>query len=690
ALGLILVEYEPLKPLMSIEEALAEHEVRIQEHGDGPNVHKRVALQFGDVDAGFAEADEVREDVFFYQGNNHLAMEQHSAVGVPSPDGKITLHTSTQTPHYVHRALSKVLELPPSQVRVVALAPGGGFGGKSDPFAHEICAAKLALVTGRPVKITLTREEVFYAHRGRHPVLMWVKTGVKRSGEITAMHFKTMLDGGAYGSYGVASTYYTGALQTVTYKIPRYKFEGLRTFTNKPPCGPKRGHGTPQPRFGLEIHVDKICEQMGWDPAEWRKQQMCEPFSLTANQLRITTIALDECIDKVTSASRWRAKFRRLPFGRGIGLACSSYISGANLPIYWNDMPHSGAMVKIDRGGGVTVFCGSTDIGQGSTSVLAYVVAEELGISPKDVSPVTADTDLTPIDLGSYSSRVTVMSGNAAIEAARQLRERLFEVAAEELGTRPDALSAAGGRVFLVEDPAVGLPFAKAAQLAEARFGTLAAVGSYTPPKTPGRYKGAGVGPSPSYSYSACVCEVEVDPETGWVTVSRVWVAHDVGRALNPLLVEGQIEGSIYMGLSEALMEEQIFRRGLHEIPSMLDYKSLTFLEMPEVACFIVESDDPHGPYGAKEAGQGPLLPILPALANAIYDAVGVLIDETPFTPDKILKALERKARGKEPRVGPSFPLDFDYGEPILVEPPSLESRPELQAVGERMLRGTP
>lgn len=678
AINLIRVVYEPLKPTMSIEEALGETEVRIQDYGDGPNIHKRIALQFGDVDEGFAEADYVREDVFFYQGNNHLAMEQHSAVGVPSPDGKVTLYSSTQTPHYVHRALARVLELPPSHVRVIALAPGGGFGGKTDPFSHEICAAKLALVTGRPVKITLTREEVFYTHRGRHPVLMWVKTGVKKSGEITAMHFKTMVDGGAYGSYGVASTYYTGALQTVTYKIPRYKFEGLRTFTNKPPCGPKRGHGTPQPRFGLEIHIDKICEDMGWDPAEWRKQQMCEPFSLTANQLRITTIGLDECIDKVVEASGWKEKFRKLPFGKGVGLACSAYLSGANLPIYWNDMPHSGAMVKIDRGGGVTVFCGSTDVGQGSTSVLAYVVAEELGVSPKDVAAVTADTDLTPVDLGSYSSRVTVMSGNAAIEAARQLRERLFEVAAEELGTSPEALSAAGGRIFLVQDPEVGLPFTKVAQLAEARFGTLAAVGSYTPPKTPGRYKGSGVGPSPSYSYSACVCEVEVDPETGWITVPRVWVAHDVGRALNPLLVEGQVEGSIYMGLSEALMEEQVFRRGLHKIPSMLDYKSLTFLETPEIESFIIETHDPNGPYGAKEAGQGPLLPILPALANAIYDAVGVRVDETPITPDKVLKGLELKARGKAPRVGPTFPLDFDYGEPVVVEPPTLESRPEL------------
>ncbi|MDQ7028260.1 MAG: molybdopterin-dependent oxidoreductase [Ardenticatenia bacterium] len=678
ALELIEVEYDPLKPIMSIEEALEDTEVRIQEYGHGGNIHKMVSLQFGDVEAGFAEADYVREDLFFYQGNNHLAMEEHSAVAHYSPDGKLTLWSATQTPHYVHRALAKVLELPPSRIRVIACHPGGGFGGKSDPFHHEICAAKLAMLTGRPVKITLTREEVFYAHRGRHPVLMWVKTGVKKTGEITAMHFRSMLDGGAYGSYGVATTYYTGALQTVTYKIPRYKFEGLRVFTNKPPCGPKRGHGTPQPRFALEVHLDKICEEMGWDPAEWRQQQACEPFSLTANHLRITTIGLKECIEKVVAASGFREKFRKLPYGRGVGLACSAYLSGANLPIYWNDMPHSGAMVKVDRGGGVTVYCGSTDIGQGSNSVLAYVVAEVLGVRPQDVAVVTADTDLTPVDLGSYSSRVTVMTGNAAIEAAQNVRELLFQAAADELGTTSDQLDAAGGRIFRRDDPGVGLPFAKVAQLAEARFGTLAAVGSFTPPKTPGRYKGAGVGPSPSYSYTACVVEVDVDPETGWVRVPTVWIAHDIGRALNPILVEGQAEGSVYMGLGEALMEEQVFRRNLHKIPSMLDYKSPTFLETPDIETILVETNDPHGPFGAKEAGQGPLLPVPPALCNAIYDAVGVRIDELPVTPDKILKALERKAKGQDPRVGPTRMPHVEWVEPIYVEPPDLRHDPSL------------
>jgi 4-hydroxybenzoyl-CoA reductase alpha subunit len=673
ALALIEVEYEPLKPIMSVEEALGETQVRIHEYGEGDNIHKMVSLEFGDVAEGFAEADYIREDLFFYEGSNHLAMEEHCAVAHYAKDGRLTLWSSTQTPHYVHRALAKVLELPESQIRVIAVPPGGGFGGKSDPFHHEICAAKLAMITGRPVKITLTREEVFYTHRGRHPVLMWVKTGVKKTGEITAMHFRSMLDGGSYGSYGVATTYYTGALQPITYKIPRYKFEGLRVFTNKPPCGPKRGHGSPQPRCALEVHIDKLCEDMGWDPAEWRKQQASDPFSLTVNYLRVTTNGMRECINKVVEASGFREKFRQLPEGRGVGLACSAFLCGANLPIYWNEMPHSGAVVKVDRGGGVTVYCGSTDIGQGSDSVLAYIVAEELGVRPQDVVPVTADTDLTPVDLGSYASRVTLMTGNAAIEAARKIRAQLFEVVAEELGTHPENLDAAAGRIYRRDDPNVGLPFKIAAQLAEARFGTLVAVGSYTPPKTPGRYKGAGVGPSPSYSYTACVVEVEVDRETGWVSVPKVWIAHDIGRALNPLLVEGQVEGSVYMGLSEALMEAQAFRRNLHETPSMLDYKSLTILEMPEVETHLIETNDPHGPFGAKEVGQGPLLPVMPALLNAIYDAIGVRIDEVPVTPAKVVEALERKARGQVPRIGPEAMPEVRWREPIRVAPPDSE-----------------
>jgi len=683
ATRLIDVQYEPLPALMSIHESLAHPEVRIHEYGDGPNVHKNVALQFGDVDKAFSESHLVREDVFYFEGNTHLPMEQHAAVAHWTADGKLTLWSSTQTPHYVHRLLAKILEVPGAHIRVIAAPVGGGFGGKLDPFAHEIAACKLAQLTGRPVKIACTREEVFYIHRGRHPVLMWLKTGFTKAGDITGSHIRTWLDGGAYGSYGVASTFYTGVINPVTYKMPVYKFEGARVFTNKPPCGPKRGHGTPQPRFALECQLDKAAEQLGIDPADLRQRILVEPFTKTANHLTVTTIGLGECIDKVVEASGWRDKRARYGAAakdgaarplwqsrkrKGVGIAGSAYMTGAGTAIYWNNMPHSGVVLRADRSGAVAVLCGATDIGQGSDSILAYLPAEVLGIEPKDVHVHPADTSLTPVDLGSYSSRVTLMCGMAVIQAATRLRAVVARAVAQKLETTPERIVFRERKVGVLEDWDKAVPFPQAIELGEAMHGVLAFAGSYAPPKRAGKYKGGGVGPSPCYSYSACVVELTVDEDTGWIELVDIWIAHDIGRALNPLLVEGQVEGSVYMGIGEALMEGQVFRKGLHKHPSMLEYKSPTTLETPEIHTFLVETDDPEGPFGAKEAGQGPLLPVIPAIANAIYHAVGVRIDQVPITPDMVLRGLELKRQGKPARIGPDkLPL-FRFKEPLVVE----------------------
>ncbi len=433
ALALIAVDYEPLRTLSTPQESLEVEEPRIHDYGDVGNVHKKVGFAFGDVNAGFAAADHVFDDVFFYQGSTHLAMEQHAAVAEAHPDGRLTLYSSTQTPHYVHRALARVLEMPAAAIRVIATPCGGGFGGKCDPFNHEMVIAKAAIRLGRPVKICLTREEVFYCHRGRHPVLLHLRTGVKQDGTITATHLQTLVDGGAYGSYGVASVFYTGALQTVTYHIPRYKFEGCRVFTNKPPCGPKRGHGTPQPRFGQEVQLDKIAEKLDLDPAELRLRIVEQPNAVTANYLKLGTIGLADCLRRVVERSGWRDKFRRLSPGRGVGLACSAYLTGAGLPIYWNAMPHSGVQLKLDRSGLVTLQSGTTEIGQGSDDAQVAIVAEVLGISTRSVYAVTGDTHLGPVDLGSYSSRVTMMAGNAALQAAHKARALLAEAIAAHL-----------------------------------------------------------------------------------------------------------------------------------------------------------------------------------------------------------------------------------------------------------------
>ncbi len=678
ALQLIEVGYGELPVIRTPLEALRPTEHPIHDYGVRGNIHKLVSLRFGDTAAAFEEADHLFEDLFFYEGNTHLPLEQHATLAALEPDGKLIVHSSTQTPHYLHKALARVLEISPGRIRVVATPNGGGFGGKTDPFNHEIVVAKAALLTGRPVKICLTRLEVFYCHRGRHPVLLSLKTGVKSDGTLTGMELKTLLDGGAYGSYGVASTFYTGALQTVTYTLPRYFFRGARTFTNKPPCGPKRGHGTPQPRFGQEVQLDKIACKLAIDPADLRLQQLVEAGDLTANWLEVPSIGLRQCIEKVVDGSGWRDRRGKLPEGRGLGLACSSYLSGAGLPIYWNRMPHSGVQLLLDRGGGVTAFCGATEVGQGSDHVLAACVAEVLGLQPDDIRLVTGDTGLAPVDLGSYSSRVTLMMGNAAIEAATKARDLLAEAVAAKLESSVAGILFSGGRVLDRDKPETSMPFAAAVVAAESKFGTIGTVGSYTPPRAPGRYKGAGVGPSPTYSYSAAIVEVEADSLTGEFRVVKVWIAHDIGQCINPTLVRGQVEGGVYMGLGEALMEEQTFRAPprrlsnalLHKAPSFLEYKSLTPLEMPDVEVYLVEEPDSRGPFGAKEVGQGPLLPIMPAVANALFDAIGVRIDALPITPDKICKALDRKARGAEPRFGPDRFPEIDWPDPLEIPPP--------------------
>ncbi|HEX6799437.1 MAG TPA: molybdopterin cofactor-binding domain-containing protein [Ktedonobacterales bacterium] len=655
ALDLIDVEYESLPALFTIEEALARGD-KVRLHGETKrgNVMKEVHLEFGPVEQGFADADLVREDTFFFEGTTHAPMEEHACVADCGSDDKITLWTSTQTPHYVHREVAKVLDIPRSHLRIIVPPVGGGFGGKCEPFAHDFAACYFARRLGRPVKFTLSREEVFYCHRGRHPVKMILKTGVKQDGTITAVHLQTFLDGGAYASYGLATVYYTGALLTVTYNIPAYKFDGMRLYTNKPACGPKRGHGSTQPRYAFECQLDKIATQLGLDPAEYRQRIAIAPYSTTVNGLRVTSCGLVEAVEKVKQASRWGERRHKMPPGKGLGIAISSYVTGAGKAIYWNDMPHSGVIVTIDRGGGVAVLCGSSDIGQGSDTMLAQVVAHELGVDISDIRVHAGDTDLTPVDLGSYSSRVTFMAGNAAKEAAGKLRAQLLEAAAEMLEMPPERLAAADRRIFVAGEPERGVSFVAAAEKAEAAHGTLSAVGSYTPPNLGGQFKGAGVGISPAYSYTACVAEVAVDPETYDVKVEKLWVAHDCGRALNPVLVEGQVEGSAYMGFGEALLEEQVFRTGLHKIPSLLEYKLPTIYDTPEITALTVETMDKEGPYGAKEAGEGPLNPVIPAIANAVYDATGARVDSTPITPDKIARALKEQQRSVPPAPKPA------------------------------------
>ncbi len=643
----IRVDYEPLHAYLDPLDSLHRADPPIHEANKHGNVSKHVHLAFGDVEAALAGAAVIVEDDYTFHGTTHAALEPHCAVAHYSADGRLTVWSSTQITHYVHRALAHVLDLPAHRIRVIQPCLGGAFGGKSDPFTLEFVVARLSMVTGRPVKLLYTREEVFYTHRGRHPMQMRYRTGATRDGHLLAVDATLLIDGGACSSYGLVTAYYAGQLLTGPYVFPTYRFDATRVFTNKPPCGPKRGHGAVQPRFAFEVQLDQLAERLDLDPIEIRRRNLIGPGTTTVNGQRITSNGFAACLDQVEQASGWRGRHGCLPYGRGLGVAGSMYISGTNYPIYPNPLPQSGVQLKVDRSGLVTVFSGANDIGQGSNTTAQSIVAEELGLARDQVQVVAADTDLCPVDLGAYSSRETFMVGNALIDACRKLRGQIVSAVAARWQVAPARVRLVDGTVLDLEDPSHVMTSAAAFQAAEELFDTLGATGSYNTPTLGGDYRGGTIGASPAYSFTAHVVEVSVDVETGRITCERAWIAHDCGRAINPLLVAGQIEGSAYMGLAEALLEDHdVNRFGLHRGPSLLDYRLPTSVDTPALHALIVESLDPEGPYGAKEAGEGPLHPAIPALANAVFDAVGLRLTRLPFTPGRVLAALRARTAG--------------------------------------------
>ena len=712
ALELIDVEYEVLPAYFDPEESMNAQTDLI--HDNKPNnLEKDYHHAFGDPDKGFAEADHVAEARFIANEVTHAAMEPHSTLASFELDphtgklGRLTVWSSTQVPYYLQHKLSLVLEMPMSQIRVIKPLVGGGFGGKSEVIPLEIIAAVAARKAQAPVKITYTREEVFWAHRGRPRTIIDLKTGIKNDGRITSVKARVVQDGGAYCSYGVVTILYSGALLGALYDIPNIQYDGYRVLTNKPACGAMRGHGTVNVRFAFESQLDELAAKIGMDPAEIRQRNVLKAPCITVNGLRVQSYGLPECIEKTVERSGWKRRRGKLPKGRGLGIACSHYVSGAANSIIRSDMPHSTVNIKIDRDGGVVVYTGASEIGQGSDTMTAQVAAEVLGSSLARVRVIAADTDLTPIDIGSYSSRVTFMAGNATLRAAEDVKKRIaaaaakkMNCAAEDLIFRDDIVYKKGSSPPVVKDhaeevevtqagasvsgrvegqilrgslqqkrkeegPKEWMTFEEAVVAAIDFHGALTGTGSYAPPPEArgGKHKGGGVGPSPAYSYSAQVAEVSVDEDTGEVTVHKVWAAHDCGRALNPVSVEGQIIGSVWMGMGQALTEEMVWKDGMLMNGGMLEYRSPSSVESPEVEPIIVESIDPEGPFGAKECSEGSLAATIPAISNAIYDAVGVRLHESPFTPERVLAALRAKRKEKTLNltegVDPTAPTRF-------------------------------
>ena len=650
AIKLIEVEFAELPAVFDPQAAMAPGAPVI--HPEKPryagNINTRVDWDFGDVEKGFAEADHVREQRFVGNRTYQAPMEAHAALARWEHHvGRLTIWTSTQTPHYVHRSLSRMLGIPMGNIRVIRPSVGGGFGAKAEATPLDFCSAIFAKRTGRPVMMEYSREEMFRHFRGRHKQYIDLKIGVKRDGTITAVDQRVVLDGGAYTSYGVITAYYAGSMLPTLYKMPNYRYDGTRIYTNLPASGAFRGHGVPQPRFAFESLLDMIAEDLGLDPIEIRLRNAMTPNTRTCNALDISSCEFTATLQRARDTSKWIEKKGKLPRGKGIGVGCGGFVSGAGYPIYRSDFPHSNAVIRVHEDGtGVSLHIAAAEIGQGSDTVLVQIAAEELGVPYEWVWLADCDTATSPLDLGSYSSRVTLMAGHAVQRAAANVRAQVLAIAAAELSCDVASLVARGGRIFAKDDPAVAMDWAAAARLAFSAQGPVVGTGSYQPPKNlGGDFKGGAVGTSPAYSFSTVVAEITVDLETGQVTVDRVTDFSDAGTVINPVTFHGQVEGSIVMGLGETLLEDTLFdAKGRATNPNLHDYLIPTMLEIPEIHTAAVESFEPNGPFGAKEVGEGSLLPVLGAIANAIYDACGVRVTELPITPEKILRGLAKRA----------------------------------------------
>jgi 4-hydroxybenzoyl-CoA reductase subunit alpha len=646
ALAAIVLDLEPLPALFDAQSALAPDAVRLHENKPG-NIEREVDHAFGDVEAGYAQADLVREQRFHYAEVTHAMMEPNAALAEWDAErGRLTLHSVTQVPYYVHLALARCLRLDESQIRVIKPFVGGGFGHRTEALNFEIVAALLARAANGTVKLELSREETFLTHRGRPETDVRLKIGLTREGRITAIDCEVIQRGGAYAGYGLVTILYAGALLHAIYTVPASRYHGLRVYANTPPNGAMRGHGSVDVRHAFEALLDQMAAELGLDPFAVRRANLFTTPFRTINELQVNSCGLSECLDKVEAASGWRQRRGTLSAGRGLGMACSHYVSGSAKPVHWTGEPHAVVVLKLDFDGSITALTGAADIGQGSSTLIAQAVAEVLGLSLERLRVIANDSAVTPKDNGSYSSRVSFMVGNAAIRAAQALRDVLVAAAARKLAVDAGEVDCLGELYRATgTDRTIGYKDVVTAALTDA--GTLTVKGIWSTPLEVqgGKFKGAAVGTGAGYSYAAQVVEVEVDEATGVVRVERVWVAHDCGRAINPLAVEGQVQGSVWMGMGQALTEETRYQDGLPLAASFLDYRIPTIVESPPIETFIVEAPDPHGPFGAKEAGEGSLSGFIPALTNAIADATGLRLTEIPASPDRLLDALQARAR---------------------------------------------
>ncbi len=627
ALELIKVDYEILPGVFDPEEAMNDGAPIIHE-GFENNISRKFEMNFGDIDKTFRDAHLIQEDRFVTQSVIHAPMEPHAALANYDSSKGLTLWTSTQTPYYVKIHLSLTLGIPEGKIRVIKPYVGGGFGGKADGMSSlDFSASLLSIKTALPVSIAYSREEEFTATRRRHPIIIHLKTAVKKDGTILGRFCKAILDGGAYNSYGPLTLILCGNFFNLPYRMQSYRYEGYRVYTNKPPCGAMRGHSSPQVHFASEVQMDIIAERLRIDPAELRIKNGLKAGDIAPNGFKIMSSGFDKCIKLVEQED--------LSFPKEAGLGCGAFPSGAGFYMCDTTYAHSSASVKIHEDGTATIFTGASDIGQGSETIFSQIVAEELGIPLNTVRIMSADTELTPPDMGTYSSRVTVIGGNAVLSAVRNARRELLKIVGEKLEVAPEDLILKNGRIFVKGSPEKGISISEGVKIYQREKNGMEIIG-----------KGVYNSPdkhSPTYSFGAQKVIIDIDKDTGIIKVLNVNAAHDCGFPINPIGVEGQLEGSIHMGLGYALFEKLYLDRGQTMNPSFLHYKIPTSLEMPDVKLFNVEVIDPEGPFGAKESGEGTVGPTAPAIANAIYNNIGIRFRELPIDSEKIVKGLSNE-----------------------------------------------
>jgi len=641
ALDLIEVTYEELPALVDPLKSMAQDDVRIHDWAEN-NLNYEGLQHFGDVDDTLTSSHLVVENDFYSNYTHPGFLEPQSAVGDFNPgNGRLTVHTCNQLSHYLHHTVARTLEMPMEKIRIIVPTVGGGFGGKTEATPIALLAAILSRQLGKPVKFTYTRKEVFFQNKGRHPAHMHMKLGFDKQGHITAVDFDNILDGGGHSSWGFVVLWFSAALTHLPYAIPEVRYRGRRIYTNKPTTGAQRCLGGVQVRICVESLMDQAAEKLGLNPYQIRMLNAVETGHQTASVVNVRHAEFKKCLESVAKRSGFEEKVGKLPYGRGIGLAGGHYSTGGAFLLYPSNRAHSTANIRVDTEAGVTVFIGATNIGQGSNTVICQMAAEIFGIDYQDVHLVCQDTMLAPMDNGTYDSRLTYGVGHAVKNAALDARGKLFEVAAAMLNSRAEQLDCADGDIFSIYDSNKRMPFQKAVYQYLSAVGPLFGTGDYTPPQPRGDYQGKLIGPTPAFGFTVQAVEVEVDPDTGQIKIVGYWEAGDCGKAINPMSVEGQVQGGISMGLGAALFEEMLVDpNGVMVNSNFHDYKIPTTMDMPEIDSEIVDSYDPTSAFGSKEVGEGPVGPVIPAFMNAVYDAVGVRITSAPLKPERILHAL--------------------------------------------------